>query len=358
MRDSALSKRKNGKLRWVVVLLSALAAMTVTVASCGLYSVYRMRGVLVASGYTESWQEGVDGETVADIPYGEKDWNYLDAYFPPTLAPEKARSAFVYVHGGAWVGGSRGDMRAFARRMTKAGYVTASVEYMLYKEGQTSSFYTINAVLDEIDAALAKLKDVAAERGIELDRVALGGDSAGGHIISLYAYSRGKNAPIPVVFIAPRVAPIDNHVDAWDPVLKPSDIGKLVQAMNRSKAISAEQMNNPDETTEALINACSPLAFLNAENAVPTVAAYGGKDPLVGTKHCAKIKARFQELGAKEIAKTSPDDGAIVFDCVEYPHSGHMLEKDPGCALKFHALVLKYAERYLTDDESTSSSSF
>ncbi|MBR5758023.1 MAG: alpha/beta hydrolase [Thermoguttaceae bacterium] len=357
MKDSALPTRKNGKLRWVAVLLGALAAIAITVASCGMYSVYKMRGILVASGYTESWEEGVDGETVLDTPYDDKDWNYLDVYYPRELAPEKSRSAFVYVHGGAWVGGSRGDMRAFARRMTKQGYVTASVEYMLYKEGQTSSFYTIFAVLDEIDAALAKLKEVAAERGIELDRVALGGDSAGGHIISLYAYSRGKTAPIPVVFIAPRVAPIDNHVDAWDPVLKPGDIGKLVQAMNRSGAISAEQMKNPDEKTKELIDACSPLAFLTAENAIPTVSAYGGKDPLVGTKHCAKLKARFQELGAKGIDEASPDD-SILFDCVEFPHSGHMLERDPGCALKFHALVLKYAERYLNEGGTEGLSSF
>ncbi len=354
--ENAIHSRRNRKLRWVVLLLGALAAITVTIASCGMYAAHKVRDVLVASGYSESWEEGVDGETVADISYGENDWNCLDAYFPRDLEPEKSRSAFVYVHGGAWVGGSRGDMRAFARRMTKQGYVAASVEYMLYKEGRTSSFYTIFAVLDEIDAALAKLKEVAAERGIELDRVALGGDSAGGHIISLYAYSRGKTAPIPVVFIAPRVAPIDNHVDAWAPVLKPGDIGKLVQAMNRSGAISAEQMKNPDEKTEELIDACSPLTFLTAENAIPTVSAYGGKDPLVGTKHCAKLKARFQELGAKGIDEASPDD-SILFDCVEFPHSGHMLERDPGCALKFHALVLKYAERYLNDASARVSSS-
>lgn len=346
------------KTRYLALFLWMLAAVFVTVTSCSFYALYKTRDVLDASGYTETWAEGVDGETLEGIVYGEKEWNKLDVFFPADLAPEKSRGAIVYIHGGAWSGGSRADMRAFARRMTKAGYVSASVGYMLYKEGVTDSFYSIFTILDEIDAALVQLKKTASERGIELDRVALGGDSAGGHILSLYAYSRGKSAPLPVAFIAPRVAPIDFHADAWSPVLSPDLVGRLVQEMNHVGPISGEQIKSPDESTEELINAVSPLAFVTLDAAVPTVAAYGRKDPLVGAKHCAKLTKRFEELDAKSLLDVAPDDEeTIVFDCVEFPHSRHLLERDPDCAARFHELVLKYAERYLdvkTNNEQSS----
>ena len=114
--------------------------------------------------------------------------------------------------------------------------------------------------------------------------------------------------------------------------------------------LSAKDVENPDERAEALINPVSPLSYLTAENTIPTVSAYGGKDPLVGTGHCAALRERFKELGAKEFDESDPSDASTpVFDCLEYPHSGHMLESDPDYARRFHELVLKYAQRYLDE---------
>ena len=343
--------KRRGKGRWLILLFASIFAAVLTVFGFARAVADRAREVMRASGYVEEWTEGVDGETVESIAYGDEEWQKLDAYFPKELAAEKSRGALVYVHGGAWVGGKRGDMRGFARRATKAGYVSASVEYLLFKRGENESRYSIFAVLDELDAALAKLKETASERGIELDRVALAGDSAGGHIISLYAYSRGKSAPLPVVFIAPRVAPIDFHVDAWDPVQPPRSVELLVRFMNRDhRETPLELIKKPDAETEKLINGISPLAHLTPESAIPTVSAYGGKDPLVGTKHCAKLAQKFAELGAKPLAEVTPEDEtSIVFDLVEHPNSGHMLEKDPERAERFRELTFEYARRYLEE---------
>ncbi|MBQ5366212.1 MAG: alpha/beta hydrolase [Thermoguttaceae bacterium] len=351
LRSVSPVRGKSRKLRWICLFLWTVAAMVATVSGCSAYAAFKIKQALDNSGYFEDWTEETDGVSVENIPYGEEDWNKIDLYFPKELAPEKSRAAFMYVHGGAWAGGKRSDMKGFARRMTKAGYVSGTIGYTLYKE-QTASDYTIFKVLDEIDAALAKLKETASERGIELDRVALGGDSAGGHIISLYAYARGKKAPLPVVFIAPRVAPIDFHAKTWNPVLPPESVATVAALMNKVSAdeLSAKDVENPDERAEKLIAAVSPLSYLTAENTIPTVSAYGGKDPLVGTGHCAALREKFKELGAKEFDESDPSDASTpVFDCLEYPHSGHMLESDPDYARRFHELVLKYAQRYLDE---------
>jgi len=334
------------------LLLWSMAFVVVCVSSCSLYSVYRVRDTLKYSGYLEKWEEGIDGDTLADVSYGDKEWNKIDCYFPKELTKGKSHSAIVYIHGGAWSIGSRKDMTGFARRCAKSGYVSASVEYMLFNE-TTKEQYSMEAVLNEIDAALTKLKEVASERGIELKRVALGGDSAGGHIVSLYAYSRGKNAPLSVAFIAPRVAPIDFHVDAWEPVQNAETVAGIVSLMTR-QITSVEEIEKPTEEVEARIDSVSPLAYLEKGGVVPTLAAYGAEDPVVGRKHCAKISAVFGKLGAKGIDEIKSDDKETpVFDCLEFPHSGHMLGKDPDFAVRHLELFLRYTRRFLDEtDES------
>ena len=354
----AQPKKKRGKLFWTVALLASALAMILTLFGFLHRVATKARDVLRASGYVEEWTEGVDGETLESISYGPCEWNKFDAFFPPQIEEDKSRCAIVYVHGGAWIGGRRRDMHGFARRATKKGYATASIEYLLYKEGENDSFYSIDVVLDEIDAALVKLKETAAERGVTLERVALCGDSAGGHIVSLYAYSRGKTAPVRVAFIAPRVAPIDFHLDSWTPTLRPATLARLVSGMARcDEKITSEQIVKPNAEVEAYINSVSPLFYLTKETATPTVAAYGGKDPLVGTRHATKLTERFRELGARPLSSVEADEDAVVFDTVEFPHSGHMLSDDPDCAQRYNELVWEYADRYLRDARADANAS-
>lgn len=161
-------------------------------------------------------------------------------------------------------------MAGFARRTAKRGYVAASLGYMLAGD-KTKDVYSMNAVMDEIDAALQTLKDEATKRGAPLEKVALSGDSAGGHIATLYAYSRGKGAPLPVVFVAPRVGPSDFHVETW-PNLEPSAVAGLVSAMTRTETtVDAMKAKTPE--AEAAIAAVSPASFVEKGGAVPTLAA-------------------------------------------------------------------------------------
>ena len=342
--------RNPSKRLTITLLLWSLGLVAVSVASCSLYATFRVRDALKYSGYFEEWEEGVDGETVDDVSYGDDEWNKIDCFFPKELAKDKSHGAIVYIHGGAWSVGSRKDMVGFARRCVKSGYVAASVEYMLFNEA-TKDKYSMEAVLDEIDAALIKLKEIALERGVDLKRVALGGDSAGGHILSLYAYSRGKKAPLQVAFIAPRVAPIDFHVDAWASVQKAETVAGIVSLMTRQKT-STEEIKNPTEEIEARIASVSPLSYLKNGGAVPTLAAYGAKDAVVGRNHCAKISAAFETLGAKSIDDVeSDDDQTPVFDCLEFPRSGHMLGSDPDFAARHWELFTRYARRFLDETD-------
>ena len=343
-KDTALSSgavSAKPRRRWLKVLLALIVLILFVSASCGLV----LRRAMKDGGYIEDWEPGVDGQTLANVQYGSEAWQVMDVYVPKDFDARRMRGAVLFIHGGAWVGGSRMEQVGFAKRAAKAGYLTANMEYMLYSE-DVKDEYTIERVLDDVDAAIAKLKEVGAELGCELDRVAVSGHSAGGHISSLYAYSRGKSAPLKVAFLMARVAPIDFHADTWSPNLKPKTVAGLVSAMS-GEEVDEEQALNPDEKTEALIASISPLSYVKP-GVTPTISAYGAKDAIVPSPHARKIKEAFEALGAKSVVDVAPgDDQTPVFDYVEFPSSNHMLARDPDCTMRVWGLFLSYAKRYL-----------
>ncbi|MBR4833818.1 MAG: alpha/beta hydrolase [Thermoguttaceae bacterium] len=329
-----VSKQATPRRRLVRRLLIAATVACVSLGVVGIGVVAAVgvgiRQALEKSGYIEVWTDA-DGFFVDGVPYGPNDWNKIDLYFPKEIAPERSRGAVLFIHGGAWNAGNRQDMAGFARRTAKGGYVAASLGYMLAGD-KTKDVYSMNAVMDEIDAALKTLKEEATKRGAPLEKVALSGDSAGGHIATLYAYSRGKNAPLPVVFVAPRVGPSDFHLETW-PNLDPETVAGIVSIMTR-KLTSVEDLKAKTPETEAAIASISPAAFAENGGAIPTLAAFGGEDNLVPTPHRERLVAALEKSGVK-------------FDVVDFPNSGHMLASDPEATERRRELFFEYADRYL-----------
>ncbi|MCH5375681.1 MAG: alpha/beta hydrolase, partial [Planctomycetes bacterium] len=103
--------------------------------------------------------------------------------------------SLVYLHGGGWVMGSIATHDTICRSLSRrAGIAVASVEYRLAPE------HKFPAGLEDAYAATNWLNDNAATLSLRADRIAVGGDSAGGNLaaaVSLLARQRG--AP-PVCF--------------------------------------------------------------------------------------------------------------------------------------------------------------
>ena len=88
----------------------------------------------------------------------------------------------VYLHGGGWVAGSVATHDPFCRLLSEAaGVIVASVEYRLAPE------HPHPAALEDALAAVHWAANNAAQWGGEASRLALGGDSAGGHLAAAAA---------------------------------------------------------------------------------------------------------------------------------------------------------------------------
>ncbi|PCI05511.1 MAG: carboxylesterase [Hyphomicrobiales bacterium] len=111
--------------------------------------------------------------------------NKLDI-FPTNRA---SAPILVYVHGGAWLAGSKGSVGAKAAYFTRLGYVFISVGYTLYPRAnaQTQSL--------QIGQAVNWVRKNASRLGGDPDKIALMGHSAGCHLAALAALT-GSTGPI------------------------------------------------------------------------------------------------------------------------------------------------------------------
>ncbi|MFJ8442117.1 alpha/beta hydrolase [Kitasatospora griseola] len=98
----------------------------------------------------------------------------------------------LYLFGGGWTLGSPDTSDAICRRLTNAvGCVTVSVGYRLAPE------HPFPAAVHDVIAAAEWIAANAAELGVDPERIAVGGDSAGGNLaaaLTLAARERGGPA--------------------------------------------------------------------------------------------------------------------------------------------------------------------
>lgn len=104
----------------------------------------------------------------------------LDLYIP---AHTPSPPVVVWVHGGAWRSGSKKDPPLLP--LANRGIAVASVDYRL------SPVAKFPAQSHDIKAAIRFLRGKSRELGINTERVAIAGGSAGGHLAALVGVTAG-----------------------------------------------------------------------------------------------------------------------------------------------------------------------
>lgn len=120
-----------------------------------------------------------------DIPYlpGDED-ALLDVILPPGPVPPEGWPVLVWVHGGAWVSGSKENVGNYLRLLAGRGVAMVNVDYTLAPAARHPT------PSRQVNAALAWLVAHAAEEGLDASRVALAGDSAGAQIAAQTAIAQ------------------------------------------------------------------------------------------------------------------------------------------------------------------------
>lgn len=138
--------------------------------------------VVMLAGATVTRGQAPTRETTVrrDVPYATHDGVMLSGDFYGLTGPG-THPVVVAVHGGAWRVGSRDAYQNWGPYLGERGIALYSIDYRLSEPGQPS----YPQAVDDVVAAIRFVKHNAADLNIDPDRVALMGDSAGGHLVAL-----------------------------------------------------------------------------------------------------------------------------------------------------------------------------
>ncbi|QDT05689.1 Acetylxylan esterase precursor [Rubripirellula lacrimiformis] len=103
----------------------------------------------------------------------------IDWTRPADWKASDRRPAVVFFHGGGWVGGAPGQFAAHSEELAKLGMVCFRAQYRLLPKKNPIK---PDRCIEDASDAIRYIRSHAAEFGIDPDRVAAGGGSAGGHL--------------------------------------------------------------------------------------------------------------------------------------------------------------------------------
>jgi len=165
---------------------------------------------------------------------------------------------FVYLHGGGWCYGSIETVDRFCRRVAdRSGCAVVSAGYRLAPE------HVFPAALDDAETVLRHLRKSGSDLGLDVSRLAIGGDSAGGQIATVTA-RRQRDAATPLdfqVLIYPALDPLTS-AESYD------EVGEY--GLDRASMKLAWETYIPDPMLRLTPDA-APLAAADLSGMPPTL---------------------------------------------------------------------------------------
>ncbi|MBS7806305.1 alpha/beta hydrolase [Variovorax sp. PCZ-1] len=124
---------------------------------------------------------------IKDLRYGAAERALID-YFPsPKNTNGEAPGLLVFIHGGYWQELSKNESAFLAPAWHAAGFAHAVVGYTLAPQAR------VGEIMVQCCAALAYLRDEAAQLGHDPNRIVVAGSSAGGYLTAACAADASLN---------------------------------------------------------------------------------------------------------------------------------------------------------------------
>ncbi len=203
----------------------------------------------------------------------------LDACVPDGPGPFPA---VILVHGGGWNAGDKsggpqkGYMAPMHDPLTAAGFAWFSINYRLAPE------FHHPAAVEDVETAIRWVKKHAAEYRVDVRRIALSGESAGGQLIAFAAVRADEST---------RVAAVVPFYGLFDFVAETKTRGSLNPSFARLFGRDAI-----DEPMLKLMHDASPANFVKP-GLPPFLLVHGTADQSVNFQQSVDMQARLRAAG-------------------------------------------------------------
>jgi acetyl esterase/lipase len=248
------------------------------------------------------------------IASGEK--LLFDAWVPEGRGPFPA---VILVHGGAWTTGDksggpdRGYMAPMHEPLAHAGFAWFSINYRL------APTHRYPACIEDVETAIRCLKTHATEYRVDPQRIALAGESAGGHLVALSAVRATSSTRVAAVVAF--YTPFDLGCDQPDG----APLTPTMQALLGRKIF--------DRDTAVLIREASPLTQVKS-NLPPFLLLHGDADTRVPHRQSLNMQSRLRDAG-------------VTCELITIPAGGHGMRRWEPLAPDFKARVIEWLKRTL-----------
>ena len=199
----------------------------------------------------------------------------LDAHVPDGMGPFPAA---ILVHGGGWVGGDKQQyINYLFKPLADAGFAWFSINYRLAPQ------YRFPAAAEDVEHAVQYVRENAATYKVDLRRLILIGESAGGHLVSYVGARNRSKSQIAAVISMYGIHDFVSASLAWKPI--PHEIFDLFGM----RALDAE-------TVPILISA-SPVIYVSRDMP-PFLLMHGSKDEDVPYEQSVEMCEKMNQVGA------------------------------------------------------------
>jgi acetyl esterase/lipase len=228
-----------------------------------------------------------------DIPYAGTDHvrQKLDLYLPKQPANGKL-PLVVFIHGGGWQNGQKGVGRKWTFPYVESGdFATASIGYRL------SSDAIWPAQIHDCKAAIRWLRANAGKYGIDPDRIAVLGPSAGGHLVAMLGTSGG---------VAALEGDLGDFDDTSSRVQCVVDFYGPANMLTRDPTDTAPQsrlaalLGGPVQELKERAKEASPQTHVTADDP-PFLIVHGTEDPLVEYDQSVQFDAALRAAGVSSV---------------------------------------------------------
>lgn len=241
----------------------------------------------------------------------------LDIYLPDSPGPHPA---ILFVHGGAWHTGDKRRLAPLARFLAERRYVGFSVNYRL------APAHKFPAALEDLRCAVKWIRVHAADYGVDPDRIAAVGTSAGGHLVALLGTAPETLAPCGNLGVSSRVQAV---VALFGPMDLLSAAGTPAEATVES-FLGASAREDPDLWREA-----SPITWTSADDP-PFLLIHGRDDRVVPYEESVRMADALRRAGAEAELLLIPGAG-----------HGFINRPDTPAARRAVAAIVDFLNRFL-----------
>jgi acetyl esterase/lipase len=225
-----------------------------------------------------------------DLEYGRADGRSmrLDLYLP--AKGQKALPLLIWIHGGAWMSGSKDDLSP-ALRFTADGYAVAHVGYRLSQEAK------FPAQIHDCKAAVRWLRANAQTYNLDPNKFVAWGGSAGGHLVALLGTTGGEAELEGHVNDLKESSRVQAVVDWFGPTdflqigNAESDLQHNAPDSPESKLIGGPVLENKDKAAKA-----SPISYVS-KDAPPFLIMHGDRDRTVPFNQSELLYAALKKAG-------------------------------------------------------------